>query len=135
MAAQGLRAAVVAENMANSETTRTLEGGPYRRKQVVFESSEQPSPFSSHLERAGGEMGGELQGVMVREVIQDPRDPELRYQPGHPDANPEGYVAFPQVDPAEEMVDLMSASRGYQSNVSAMLAVRDMIHRSIDLLR
>jgi flagellar basal-body rod protein FlgC len=135
LAAQRMRATVVAENMANAETTRTQEGGPYRRKQVVFESDEVGSPFAGELAWAGRQLDGGVQGVVVREVIPDPREPELRYQPGHPDANAEGYVAFPQVEPAEEMADLMSASRGYQSNVNAMLAVRDMINRSLDLLR
>jgi flagellar basal-body rod protein FlgC len=136
LSAQRLRAAVVAENMANSETTRTPEGGPYRRKQVIFESQAQGSPFASELERASSQsLASQIQGVMVREVVNDPREAQLRYQPGHPDANAEGYVAFPQVEPAEEMADLMSASRGYQSNVSAMVAVRDMINRSLDLLR
>jgi len=131
-----MRAAVVAENMANSETTRTPAGGPYRRKQVVFEAEAQPSPFGSELDAAGSQaIGSQIQGVVVRDVIPDPRDPQLRYLPGHPDANADGYVAFPQVEPAEEMADLLSASRGYQANVSAMVAVRDMINRSLDLLR
>jgi flagellar basal-body rod protein FlgC len=76
-----------------------------------------------------------MTGVEVSDVIVDAREPEKRFIPGHPDADGEGYVAFPRVNPAEDMVDLLSASRGYQSNVSAMLAVKDMIHRSIDLLR
>ena len=136
MSAQRMRAAVVAENMANSETTRTPEGGPYKRKQVIFEAQDQTSPFSSQLEQADRQIaGGEVQGVIVREVITDPREPELRYLPGHPDANGDGYVAFPQVDPTDEMVDMMSASRSYQANVSAIVAVRDMINRSLDLLR
>lgn len=136
LSAQRLRAAVIAENMANSETTRTPDGGPYRRKQVIFEAQEQGSPFSAEMERASAaNVGSQIQGVIVREVINDPREAQLRYVPGHPDANADGYVAFPQVEPAEEMADLMSASRGYQSNVSAMVAVRDMINRSLDLLR
>ena len=140
LAAQRLRATVVAENMANAETTRTPDGGPYRRKQVVFESEAAGSPFADELARAGsllagGRVDGGVQGVVVREVITDPREPELRYVPGHPDADAQGYVAFPQVEPAEEMADLMSASRGYQANVNAILAVRDMINRSLDLLR
>jgi flagellar basal-body rod protein FlgC len=71
----------------------------------------------------------------VAEVIVDEREPERRYLPGHPDADGSGYVAMPRLNPAEEMVDLMSASRNYQANVSAISAIKDMIHRSIDLMR
>jgi flagellar basal-body rod protein FlgC len=131
MAAQRQRAEALVENLANAETTRTPEGGPYRRKDVVFESAPVKSPFASifdsEVEAAGG--------VTVSEIVTDTRDPERRYLPGHPDADADGYVAFPRVNPAEDMVDLMSASRGYQANVAAIGAVRDMIQRSIDLMR
>ena len=131
MAAQRARAELLVENLANAETTRTPEGGPYRRKDVVFESSAVSSPFSSvfgaELESAGG--------VRVSDVITDTRDPELRYLPGHPDADAQGYVAFPRVNPAEDMVDLMGASRNYEANVAAISAVKDMIAHSIDLFR
>jgi flagellar basal-body rod protein FlgC len=132
MAAQRERAAVITENLANAETTRTPEGGPYRRKEVVFASAAQTPPFSSVFHEY---LGPDVQGVQVTEVRVDGRDPEKRYLPGHPDADAQGYVAFPRVSPAEEMVDLMNTSRNYQANVSAMLAVRDMIHRSLDLLK
>ena len=131
MAAQGTRAEMLVENLANAETTRTPERGPYRRKDVVFESSRVGSPFasvfSSELESAGG--------VAVSDIVVDQRDPERRYQPGHPDADADGYVAFPRINTAEDMVDLMGAARGYEANVSAMSAVKDMIQRSIDLMR
>jgi len=129
MAAQRVRAEMLTENLANAETTRTPEGGPYRRKDVVFEASGAQSPFasalSSELETAGG--------VSVSEVVTDKSDPELRYVPGHPDADANGYVAFPRVHPAEDMVDLMSTARSYQANVAAISAVKDMIQRSFDL--
>jgi flagellar basal-body rod protein FlgC len=130
MAAQRTRAELLTENMANAETTRTPEGGPYRRKDAVFASTGVSSPFASVF-------NGEVQasGVTVDEIVTDTRDPELRYLPGHPDANTEGYVAFPRGNPAEDMVDLMGASRGYQANVAAIQAVKDMIGRSLDLLR
>jgi flagellar basal-body rod protein FlgC len=130
MAAQRTRAELLTENMANAETTRTPEGGPYRRKDAVFASTGVASPFASVF-------NGEVQasGVTVDEIVTDTRDPELRYLPGHPDANTEGYVAFPRGNPAEDMVDLMGASRGYQANVAAIQAVKDMIGRSLDLLR
>jgi flagellar basal-body rod protein FlgC len=132
MAAQRTRAQLLVENMANAETTRTPEGGPYRRKDAVFASEPQSSPFSSVFQR---ELGPVATGVRVAEVVQDTREPEKRYLPGHPDADADGYVSFPRLNPAEEMVDLMGAARGYQANVAAMSAIKDMIHRSIELLR
>jgi len=132
MAAQRTRAQLLVENMANAETTRTPEGGPYRRKDAVFAAEPQSSPFSSVFQR---ELGPGVTGVRVAEVVQDTREPEKRYMPGHPDADEAGYVSFPRLNPAEEMVDLMGAARGYQANVAAMSAIKDMIHRSIDLLR
>jgi flagellar basal-body rod protein FlgC len=131
MAAQRARAELLVENLANAETTRTPDGGPYRRKDVVFESSAVESPFSSAFAAEMQATGG----VAVSEVVTDMRDPERRYLPGHPDADADGYVAFPRVSPAEDMVDLMGASRSYQANVAAIGAVKDMIQRSIDLMR
>jgi flagellar basal-body rod protein FlgC len=131
MAAQRMRAELLVENLANAETTRTPEGGPYRRKDVVFESADAEGPFSSIFDAQLRSAGG----VAVSDVVLDTRDPEMRYQPGHPDANVDGYVAFPRVNPAEDMVDLMGAARGYEANVAAIGAVKDMIVRSIDLLR
>jgi flagellar basal-body rod protein FlgC len=131
MAAQRARAQLLVENLANAETTRTAEGGPYRRKDVVFQSAPVESPFSSVLE----EELGAASGVAVAEVVTDTREPERRYLPGHPDADADGYVAFPRVNPAEDMVDLMGASRNYQANVAAIGAVKDMIQRSLDLMR
>ncbi|MBM3775740.1 MAG: flagellar basal body rod protein FlgC [Acidobacteria bacterium] len=132
LAAQRNRAELLVENLANAETTRTPEGGPYRRKDAVFVSEPAVSPFGSLFEQHIGSGG---MGVAVGEIVVDDRDPERRYLPGHPDADKEGYVAFPRVNPAEDMVDLMSATRGYHANVSAMAAVKDMIQRSIDLFR
>ena len=130
MAAQRQRAELLTENLANAETTRTPEGGPYRRKDAVFETSSTNSPFSSvfdaQLQAAGG--------VAVSEIVTDTSAPELRFMPGHPDANADGYVAFPHINPAEDMVDLMGASRNYEANVAAIGAVKDMIQKSIDLL-
>ena len=131
MAAQRTRAELLAENLANAETTRTPEGGPYRRKDAIFASAPVASPFGSVFE---AEVNGSA-GVEVAEVTVDSRAPERRYQPGHPDADGEGYVAFPRMNPAEDMVDLMGAARGYQANVAAISAVKDMIQKSIDLLR
>ena len=74
-------------------------------------------------------------GVGVAEIIQDDREPDRRYMPGHPDADKDGYVAFPRINPAEDMVDLLGASRGYEANVAAISAVKDMLNRSIDILK
>jgi flagellar basal-body rod protein FlgC len=131
MEAQRSRAELITENLANADTTRTPEGGPYRRKDAVFTSSPVSYSFTDALSAASGTNDG----VSVSDITIDDRDPEKRYMPGHPDADADGYVAFPRIDPAEEMVDLMSASRGYQANVAAISAVKDMISHSIDLFR
>jgi flagellar basal-body rod protein FlgC len=129
MAAQRTRAALLVENIANSETTRTPEGGPYRRKDAIFSTSNVGSEFASELE-------SQLQtGVQVTQISVDQRDPEKQYAPGHPDADADGYVSIPRMNPAEDMVDLVTANRSYQANVAAMSAVKDMIQKSIDLLR
>lgn len=133
MNAQRTRAELLVENLANAETTRTPEGGAYRRKDVVFQSDSVGSPFSSVL--ADQMNGGGSNGVSVSDVVVDQRDPERRYLPGHPDAGADGYVAFPRLDPAEEMVDLVSASRGFQANVASMTSIKEMLQRSIDLLK
>ena len=129
MSAQRTRAALLVENIANSETTRTPEGGPYRRKDAIFSTANVGSEFASELE-------SQLQtGVQVTQISVDQRDPEKQYAPGHPDADADGYVSIPRMNPAEDMVDLVGANRSYQANVAAMSAVKDMIQKSIDLLR
>lgn len=129
MSSQRMRAEMLVENMANAETTRTPEGGPYRRKDVVFSTDVQASAFSAVFQKELGE------GVRVADIVVDDRSPEMRYLPGHPDADANGYVAFPRMNPAEEMVDLLNASRSYQGNVAAMSAVKEMLNKSIDLMR
>jgi flagellar basal-body rod protein FlgC len=131
MSAQRQRTELLVENLANSDTTRTPEGGPYRRKDAVFAADPSVTQFSSLFD---SEMGSGT-GVRVAQVVTDTRDPEKRYLPGHPDADQDGYVAYPRMNPAEDMVDLLGASRGYQANVSAVSAVKDMIQRSLDLFR
>jgi len=132
MAAQRTRAELLVENLANAETTRTPEGGPYRRKDVVFSPDSSVGTFSSELNSA---IDSGMTGVTVSDTIVDNRDPDRRYMPGHPDADKDGYVAFPRINPAEDMVDLLSASRSYEANVAAMSAVKDMIQKSLDLFR
>lgn len=131
MEAQRIRTQLLAENIANAETTRTPGGGPYRRKDAVFTTGNPEQPFSSLLD---AEMNT-TSGVAVREVVVDDSAPQRRYLPGHPDADKDGYVSFPQLNAAQEMVDLMGASSSYQANVAAISAVKDMIQRSLDLFR
>ena len=133
MAAQRTRAELLVQNLANSETTRTAEGGPYKRKDAVFSSAPQASEFSAFFQSELNQAG--TTGVEVSDVVEDTREPDKRYIPGHPDADSEGYVAFPRINPAEDMVDLVGAARGYQGNIAAMAAIKDMILRSIDLLK
>lgn len=129
MAAERTRAALLVENIANAETTRTPEGGPYRRKDAVFTTMPVASEFASELQ-------SQLQtGVTVSDISVDQTPPEKQYMPGHPDADADGYVSIPRINAAEDMVDLTSANRSYQANVSAISAVKDMIQKSIDLLR
>ena len=132
MEAQRTRAELLVENLANSETTRTAEGGPYRRKDAVFQTDTPELPFQSVF---AAQLNEQNQGVAVSQITVDNREPEKHYQPGHPDADKDGYVAMPRVNPAEDMVDLIGASRTYQANVAAISAVKDMIQRSIDLFR
>lgn len=129
MSAQRTRAELLVQNLANSETTRTPEGGQYRRQDVVFSTDQQASPFSAMFQNEVGT------GVSVSDVVTDTRDPERRYLPGHPDADADGYVAFPRINPAEDMVDLLSSTRSYEANVAAISSVKDMISRSIDIMR
>jgi flagellar basal-body rod protein FlgC len=132
MAAQRTRAELLTENLANAETTRTPEGGPYRRKDAVFSTISTQSDFHSMF---ASQLDTEPQGVAVSDVVVDQSAPVLRYLPGHPDADANGYVGFPRINPAEDMVDLMSTSRNYEANVAAISSVKDMIQRSIDILR
>ena len=126
MEAQRVRAELIAGNLANADTTRTPDGGPYRRRDAVFTSAPVEGSFADSLAAAG---------VRVASISVDASDPERRYLPGHPDADKDGYVAFPKIHPPEEMVDLMGASRGYEANVAAIATVKDMIGRSLDLFK
>ena len=132
MSAQRTRAELLVENLANSETTHTPEGGPYKRKDVVFTSEAQGSPFGAVFQT---EMASGVNGVRASDIIEDPRGGDKRYIPGHPDADSEGYVTFPKVDISADMVDLLGASRGFEANIAAMTAIKDMINHSIDLLK
>jgi flagellar basal-body rod protein FlgC len=134
LTAERQRAEVVAANMANAETTHTPTGGPYRRKEVVFMSSGN-LPFRMMLAGFHPTLGAGQPAVRVQRVVDDPTPPLMRYDPGHPDADKDGYVAYPNINPVQEMVDLMGAVRSYQLNASAITATKQMIQQSIELLK
>jgi flagellar basal-body rod protein FlgC len=146
MKAERIRAEVVAANMANAETTRTADGTPYRRQHVVF-SQAQPESFSSMMgSQSLSQMTPMLSngpsaarsipgGVDVSAVVSDPAGVQRRYDPQHPDADKDGYVAFPDINPLTEMVDLMGATRAYGLNSSAVQATKSMITSSLDILK
>jgi flagellar basal-body rod protein FlgC len=134
LSAERQRAEVVAANMANASTTRTPEGGPYRRKEVVFASSKM-FPFQLALNQLTSLPGHSMPAVRISRVVNDRNPPQMRYEPGHPDANAEGYVAYPNINPIQEMVDLMSATRAYQLNASAVTASKQMLQQALDILR
>jgi flagellar basal-body rod protein FlgC len=131
LTAQRQRAEVVTANMANAETTRTPEGGPYVRKHVVFQT-DTPGGFGSVLQSA---FERDVRGVHVSAVVPDATPAVKRFDPGHPDADAEGYVSFPAINPVEEMVDLMSAVRSYQLNTAAVQGTKSMIQQSLEILR
>jgi len=137
LTAQRMRMNTIANNVANQETTRTPEGGPYRRQQVVFTPRTNGLPFlqvlrASGLGRVGPAGGG---GVQVAEVVEDPTPPRMVFQPDHPDANADGYVAYPNVDLVSEMVDMLSATRSYEANVTVLNSAKSMALRALDILR
>ena len=131
--AERLRAEVVAANMANAETTRTEEGGPYQRHHVVFQSeAPEQTSFARHMLSTGGQ---EIGGVKIAAVVADPGTGLRRYDPQHPDADKDGYVSYPDINPLTEMVDLMGATRSFGLNSSAVQATKNMIGSSLDILK
>jgi len=139
LTASRMRMDVVAENLANAETTRGPNGGPYRRKEVVLQTAGGDG-FQSALQSAVGTvpgMGSSQQsgGVQVTGIVTDNSAPRMVYDPSHPDANAQGYVAMPNVNPVTEMVDLISSSRTYEANVTAMQTAKSMFSKTFDLLR
>jgi flagellar basal-body rod protein FlgC len=136
LTAERLRMDVTAENLANAQTTRTADGGPYQRKEVVL----QPSGGTSFSTMLTGAIGGTRaadapRGVEVAAIVEDQTAQRQVYDPGHPDANEQGYVAMPNVNPVSEMVDLISSSRSYEANVTAMQSAKQMFTKTLELLR
>jgi flagellar basal-body rod protein FlgC len=146
MQAERVRAEVVAANMANAETTQTESGGPYRRHMVVFAADQGNSGFLDTFSNAAGGLGpadgsssglasSQVPGVHIAEVVEDPAPPLKRYDPGHPDAGPDGYVSYPNINPLTEMVDLMGATRAYGLNGSAVQAEKGMIASALEIAK
>lgn len=127
LTAQRQRVEVSSSNLANSETTRTAEGGAYRRKDVVFQSTS----FGQTFEAAQGGSAG----VEVTDVVDDMRPFDRRFEPGHPDADKEGYVNYPNVNSMEEMANLVSAARSYEANLAAIAIVKSMISKTLEIGR
>jgi flagellar basal-body rod protein FlgC len=134
LAAERQRAEVTSANLANAETTHTESGGPYVRKQVVFENSTGAS-FENVFNNAGNASQAPAGAVHISQIIDDTTPPVQRYEPGNPDADKAGYVSYPAINPVSEMVDLMGSVRAYQLNASAVGAAKQMIQESIDILK
>lgn len=131
--AERQRAEIVTSNLANAETTHTADGGPYQRQMVVFEPKKpSASPFWKTF---NGLRKESAQGVTVLNIVADTSPPTQRYEPSHPDADKQGFVAYPAINPIEEMGELMEAARAYQLNVAAVQATKGMIASSLDILR
>jgi flagellar basal-body rod protein FlgC len=153
MQAERMRAEVVAANMANAETTRTSSGGPYRRQHVVFAADRPDAGFLNAMNTAAGGLtsnplaaaalptlalpgsGAVAPGVHIAQVVEDQGAPLKRYDPGHPDAGPDGYVSYPDINPLTEMVDLMGATRAFGLNSSAVQAEKGMIASALEIAK
>jgi flagellar basal-body rod protein FlgC len=132
LAAQRMRMNTISSNIANINTTRTPEGGPYRRKDVIFESMPDARNFGEMIKTPPND---NFQRVQVTDVVPDQKAPLLKYEPDHPDANAEGYVAYPNINLMEEMANMIQATRSYEANVSAIQASTDMAMRALDIGR
>ena len=134
MSAQRFRLNVIASNLANQNTTRTPEGGPYRRRDVVFQATPLESTEKT-LGKAPTNSENPTMSVQVIDVITDPSPLVMKYEPGHPDANDDGYVAYPNINTFEEMVNMLSATRSYEANATIMKNAKEMANKTLDLLK
>lgn len=132
LSANRKRMAAISSNIANAQTTRTAEGGPYRRKEVAFGSEPARDSFATILE---GELDEQAQAVHATEVISTDRPPILKYEPNHPDANEQGYVAYPNINVMEEMANMIATSRSYEANISAMNTAKGMAMKALEIGR
>ena len=132
LSAQRVRMNVISSNLANANTTRTMQGGPYKRKDVVFAAQQGSGPFQNTLK---SHTDSTLSEVRVVGIITDSRPPQLKYDPQHPDANKQGYVAMPNVNIVEEMVNMISATRSYEASVVAINATKSMALKALEIGR
>jgi flagellar basal-body rod protein FlgC len=130
--AQMKRMNTISSNIANAETTRGPDGGPYRRKDAIFEATADRESFGEIL---ADKMDEQVQGVLVSDIHEDTSGPRMVYNPSHPDANPDGYVAMPNVNTVHEMANMISAQRSYEANVTAMGAAKAMAQKSLEIGR
>lgn len=126
--AQTTRLNTISSNLANAETTATPEGGPYKKKSVVFQSEN--VPFNKHLSNSM-----QAQGVKIAKIIEDTSEPQKVYDPSHPDAKEDGYVAMPNVSVVKEMVDMMSATRSYEANATTIKSAKRMALKALEIGR
>ncbi len=150
LSAQRFRMNIISGNIANANTTRTSEGGPYQRREVVFKAADFDAALNKELKESNNLLEYEnplddpflqkdanpaIMSVVVDKVVRDDSDFRLKYEPSHPDANGEGYVAYPNINPVVEMADLIEATRAYQANVAAFQSAKNMANSSIDMMR
>lgn len=150
LSAQRVRVNTISGNIANAQTTRTAEGGPYRRRSVAFQAIdfnkvvndkiaknnnllEYSDPL--HENALGKKATPSIMSVIVNKIVRDDREPKMKFEPNHPDANGEGYVAYPNINPVVEMADLIEATRAYQANVAAFQSSKTLANSAIDILR
>lgn len=130
LTAERTRMNLISSNLANANATRTPEGGPYKRKDAVFAATPVESRFTRALDNATGR---EVRQVEVTQIIEDQSQPRMQFDPGHPDANPQGYVAMPNVNVVEEMADMINATRTYEANVTAVQAAKSMALKTLEI--
>jgi flagellar basal-body rod protein FlgC len=150
LSAQRVRVNTISQNIANAQTTRTDEGGPYRRKEVVFKAVDfnqqfnkaingmtNSAEFEDPLDEGsfGKKVNPAIMSVIVDKISRDDREPKMKYEPEHPDADANGYVAYPNINPVIEMADLVEATRSYQANVAAFESAKNMANSAISLLQ
>ena len=126
LSAERTRMNIAASNLANAQTTQAAGGGPYKRRDVILSSVDVPGAMGTEFAQA-------VRGVAVTQIAQDATPPRLEYDPGHPQANAQGYVAYPNVNPVEEMVDMITASRAYEAGVTALSTAVDMAERAMSI--
>ncbi|MFA6144121.1 MAG: flagellar basal body rod protein FlgC [Sulfurimonas sp.] len=150
LSAQRVRVNTVSSNIANAQTTRTAEGGPYRRQEVIFKAIDFNSIYNQALERSTNQLGYSdplkeglaglkpnpaIMSVVVDKITRDDKAPNMKYDPSHPDADAKGYVAYPNINPVIEMADLVEATRSYQANVAAFESSKTIANAAISILQ